>query len=148
MSDRELVGLSASAAIAAVRAGELDSHELFATYRRRALEHGTRAPGQLNCSTWIAEDAPGDSPDGAPPAGLALAGLPLAVKDLFCTEGVPSQAGSRMLEGYRPPYTATAVARLQDAGARLLTKTNQDEFAMGSSTEHSAFGPTLNPWGL
>jgi aspartyl-tRNA(Asn)/glutamyl-tRNA(Gln) amidotransferase subunit A len=70
----------------------------------------------------------------------------VAVKDLFCTEGIPSQAGSRILEGYRPPYTATAVRNLQGAGAPVLAKTNQDEFAMGSSTEHSAYGPTRNPW--
>jgi aspartyl-tRNA(Asn)/glutamyl-tRNA(Gln) amidotransferase subunit A len=75
-----------------------------------------------------------------------LNGVPLAVKDLFCTEGVPSQSGSRILEGYRPPYTATAVSKLVAAGAPLLGKTNQDEFAMGSSTENSAFGPVLNPW--
>jgi aspartyl-tRNA(Asn)/glutamyl-tRNA(Gln) amidotransferase subunit A len=75
-----------------------------------------------------------------------LGGVPLAVKDLFCTEGVPSQAGSRILEGYRPPYTATVVSRLAQAGAPLLGKTNQDEFAMGSSNENSAFGPVLNPW--
>jgi aspartyl-tRNA(Asn)/glutamyl-tRNA(Gln) amidotransferase subunit A len=72
--------------------------------------------------------------------------VPLAVKDLFCTEGVPSQSGSRILEGYLPPYTATAVERLLGAGACLLAKTNQDEFAMGSSNENSAFGPVLNPW--
>ena len=72
--------------------------------------------------------------------------MPLAVKDLFCTEGVPSQAGSKILEGYRPPYTASVVARLAAAGAPLLGKTNQDEFAMGSSNENSAFGPVLNPW--
>jgi aspartyl-tRNA(Asn)/glutamyl-tRNA(Gln) amidotransferase subunit A len=70
----------------------------------------------------------------------------LAVKDLFCTEGVPSQAGSRILEGYRPPYTATVVRKLTEAGTALLGKTNQDEFAMGSSNENSAFGPVLNPW--
>jgi aspartyl-tRNA(Asn)/glutamyl-tRNA(Gln) amidotransferase subunit A len=70
----------------------------------------------------------------------------VAVKDLFCTAGVPSQAGSRILEGYRPPYTATVVAKLLEAGAPLLAKTNQDEFAMGSSNENSAFGPVLNPW--
>src|SRR5204863_8513594 len=67
-------------------------------------------------------------------------------KDLFCTEGIPSQAGSRILEGYRPPYTATVVAKLQEAGAPVLGKTNQDEFAMGSSNENSGFGPVLNPW--
>ena len=72
--------------------------------------------------------------------------MPLAVKDLFCTEGIPSQAGSKILEGYRPPYTATVVRRLNEAGAPLLGKTNQDEFAMGSSNENSAFGPVLNPW--
>ena len=72
--------------------------------------------------------------------------MPLAVKDLFCTKGVPSQSGSRILEGYRPPYTANAVQALTSAGATLLAKTNQDEFAMGSSTENSAYGPTLNPW--
>ena len=75
-----------------------------------------------------------------------LAGVPLAVKDLFCTEGVPSQAASRILEGYRPPYTATAVRRLTEAGAALLGKTNMDEFAMGSSNENSGFGPVQNPW--
>ncbi len=72
--------------------------------------------------------------------------MPLAVKDLFCTEGVPSQSGSRILEGYLPPYTATVVQRLAEAGAPLLGKTNQDEFAMGSSNENSAYGPVRNPW--
>ena len=95
--------------------------------------------GGLNCFTWIAEGV-------ADAARGPLAGVPLAVKDLFCTEGVPSQSGSRILEGYRPPYTATAVSRLTGAGATLLGKTNQDEFAMGSSNENSAYGPVLNPW--
>ena len=70
----------------------------------------------------------------------------MAVKDLFCVEGVPSAAGSRILEGHRPLYTATAVTRLREAGAPVLGKTNQDEFAMGSSTENSGFGPVRNPW--
>ena len=77
---------------------------------------------------------------------MPLGGVPLAVKDLFCTKDVPSQSGSRILEGYLPPYTATVVERLQAAGAPLLGKTNQDEFAMGSSNENSAYGPVLNPW--
>jgi aspartyl-tRNA(Asn)/glutamyl-tRNA(Gln) amidotransferase subunit A len=75
-----------------------------------------------------------------------LRGIPVAVKDIFCTEGVETTAASRILEGYRPPYTATAVRRLADAGASVLGKTNMDEFAMGSSNENSAFGPVLNPW--
>jgi aspartyl-tRNA(Asn)/glutamyl-tRNA(Gln) amidotransferase subunit A len=77
---------------------------------------------------------------------LPLAGVPVAVKDIFDIEGVPTTCGSRILEGYRPPFTATAVERLEAAGAVVLGKTNMDEFAMGSSTENSAFHPTRNPW--
>jgi aspartyl-tRNA(Asn)/glutamyl-tRNA(Gln) amidotransferase subunit A len=131
------VALSAAAAADAVRAGELTAADLFTAYRDRA------ATEALNAFTWVAEEPPGGDLD-AP--GTALGGVPVAVKDLFCTEGIPSQAGSRILEGYRPPYTATVVRRLAEAGAPLLGKTNQDEFAMGSSTENSAYGPTLNPW--
>ncbi|MGN6371958.1 MAG: Asp-tRNA(Asn)/Glu-tRNA(Gln) amidotransferase subunit GatA [Solirubrobacteraceae bacterium] len=138
MSSEDLTGLSAAAAAHALAAKELSAEELFAAYAERA-----RAD-ELNCFTWVA----GDGPPGAdgPPGDAPLAGVPLAVKDLFCTEGVPSQSGSRILEGYLPPYTATAVQRLTGAGARLLAKTNQDEFAMGSSNENSAYGPVLNPW--
>jgi aspartyl-tRNA(Asn)/glutamyl-tRNA(Gln) amidotransferase subunit A len=78
----------------------------------------------------------------------ALAGVPIAIKDVLCTLGMPSTAGSRILEGWIPPYDATVVARLRDAGLVLLGKTNMDEFAMGSSTEFSAFGATHNPWDL
>jgi aspartyl-tRNA(Asn)/glutamyl-tRNA(Gln) amidotransferase subunit A len=131
----ELLDLTAAAAAAAIRAGELDSAELYEFYRARA------ATDELNAFTWVADSAPGEAGADAP-----LAGVPLGVKDLFCTEGVPSQSGSKILEGYRPPYTATVVRKLTDAGARLLAKTNQDEFAMGSSNENSAFGPVLNPW--
>jgi aspartyl-tRNA(Asn)/glutamyl-tRNA(Gln) amidotransferase subunit A len=132
----ELLELTAAAAAEAVRAGELDPAELFEAYRVRA------AGEDLNAFTWVADGPPAEpAPRKAP-----LGGVPVAVKDLFCTEGVPSQAGSRILEGYRPPYTATVVAKLRDAGAPLLGKTNQDEFAMGSSNENSGFGPVLNPW--
>ena len=77
-----------------------------------------------------------------------LAGVPLALKDLLCTKGVPTTAGSRILAGWCPPYDATVTARLKAAGVVILGKTNLDEFAMGSSTEHSAYGPTHNPWDL
>jgi aspartyl-tRNA(Asn)/glutamyl-tRNA(Gln) amidotransferase subunit A len=77
-----------------------------------------------------------------------LAGVPVAVKDVVATRGVPSTAGSKILEGWRPPYDATIVARMKDAGMVVLGKTNMDEFAMGSSTEYSAYGPTYNPWDL
>jgi aspartyl-tRNA(Asn)/glutamyl-tRNA(Gln) amidotransferase subunit A len=81
---------------------------------------------------------------GATPGPLA--GVPVAVKDVLHVEGVPTTCGSRVLEGYRPPFTATAVARLEAAGAVVLGKTNMDEFAMGSSTENSAYKVTRNPW--
>jgi aspartyl-tRNA(Asn)/glutamyl-tRNA(Gln) amidotransferase subunit A len=141
----DLLELTAAEAIAAIEAGHTSAEELFAFYRERARTHGLGSDGgRLNCFTWIADGLPNG--EGAGGAGLPLGGVPLAVKDLFCTEGAPSQAGSRILEGYVPPYTATAVARLREAGAPLLGKTNQDEFAMGSSNENSAFGPALNPW--
>jgi aspartyl-tRNA(Asn)/glutamyl-tRNA(Gln) amidotransferase subunit A len=132
----ELIELSATAAAAAVRDRQISAAELFEAYRERA------ARDELNAFTWVApEGTPGGELDDRP-----LGGVPLAVKDLFCTEGVPSQAGSRILEDYRPPYTATVVEQLVTAGAPLLGKTNQDEFAMGSSNENSAYGPVLNPW--
>jgi aspartyl-tRNA(Asn)/glutamyl-tRNA(Gln) amidotransferase subunit A len=131
----DVIALTAAQAAAAVQSGDLDRRELFEAYRERA------AADDLNAYLWVADEAGWGAANGGP-----LSGVPVAVKDLFCTEGVPSQAGSRILEGYRPPYTATVVRRLAQAGAPLLGKTNQDEFAMGSSNENSAYGPALNPW--
>jgi aspartyl-tRNA(Asn)/glutamyl-tRNA(Gln) amidotransferase subunit A len=135
MSPGELLELTATEASRALASGELGASELFDAYHARA------DADELNCFTWVS------SAEARPVAARSpLGGVPLAVKDLFCTEGVPSQSGSRILEGYLPPYTATVVRRLQEAGATLLAKTNQDEFAMGSSNENSAYGPVLNPW--
>jgi aspartyl-tRNA(Asn)/glutamyl-tRNA(Gln) amidotransferase subunit A len=135
MSTTELLDLTAAAAAKALARGELTSTELLNAYRARA-----RAD-ELNCFTWVSDADAVASPSGSP-----LSGIPLAVKDLFCTKGIPSQSGSRILEGYMPPYTATVVERLQQAGSVVFAKTNQDEFAMGSSNENSAYGPVLNPW--
>jgi aspartyl-tRNA(Asn)/glutamyl-tRNA(Gln) amidotransferase subunit A len=134
MSSGEILDLTAAQAAEAIQNGSLSSAELFDLYSARA-----RAD-ELNCFTWVASGPPRREPV-AP-----LGGVPIAVKDLFCTAGVPSQSGSRILEGYRPPYSATVVSKLAGAGAELMAKTNQDEFAMGSSTENSAFGAVLNPW--
>jgi len=133
MSDA--LDLTGTAAVEQIRAGELSATDLFDAYRERAVAD------DLNAYAWVADTAPDPVSADAP-----LAGVPLAIKDLFCTAGVPSQAGSRLLEGYLPPYTATAVERLAKAGAPLLGKTNMDEFAMGSSNENCAFGPVGNPW--
>ena len=80
----------------------------------------------------------GDAPD--------LCGIPLGIKDLFCTKGVPSQAASNILAGFKPEYDSTVTARLFEAGAVMLGKLNMDEFAMGSSNESSCYGPAVNPW--
>src|SRR3954449_12649865 len=131
----EVLSFTAAQAAERIKARELSADELFDAYRQRA------AADDLNAFLWVA-DGPDERADSAGP----LAGVPLAVKDLFCVEGVPSMAASRILEGYRPPYTSTAVRNLRAAGAAVLGKTNMDEFAMGSSNENSGYGPVLNPW--
>jgi aspartyl-tRNA(Asn)/glutamyl-tRNA(Gln) amidotransferase subunit A len=130
----EHLELTAAQALSRIEAGELDGGEYFDTYAEAA------AGDELGAYLW--RDDGGGSGGGGEP----LRGVPVAVKDIFCTEGIETTAGSRILEGYRPPYTATAVARLTDAGARVLGKTNMDEFAMGSSNENSAYGVVRNPW--
>jgi len=128
----ELLELTVAEAATRIRAVELSREEYFDAWRSAA------AGDELNAYLWRAEGPTVES-DGP------LEGIPVAVKDLFCTEGIPTTAGSRMLERHRPLYTATAVRRLTEAGAELLGKTNMDEFAMGSSNENSAYGPVRNP---
>ena len=128
--------LTAAQAIAAIEAGDLSAGELWNVYAERIERHDP----DIGAFLWTA-DSPPESVPGAP-----LADVPLAVKDLFCTEGVPTTAGSRILEGHLPLYTATAVRKLTQAGAAMIGKTNMDEFAMGSSNENSGYGPVRNPW--
>ena len=106
-----------------------------------AFLHVDREGALRAAREWDGRYARGDA---LPP----LAGLPVAVKDIICTTGMPTTCGSRILAGWVPPYDATVVSRLRDAGAVIVGKTNLDEFAMGSSTENSGFGPTRNPWDL
>ena len=134
MSD--VLELTAAEAIDRITKGELGSDEYFDAYAEAA------AGDELGAYLWRAKPGTSDGATGE------LSGAPIAVKDIFCTEGIETTAGSRILEGYRPPYTATAVRRLAAAGAQVLGKTNMDEFAMGSSNENSGYGLVRNPWGL
>ena len=135
----ELLDLTVAEAIERIDSGEMSAGEYRDAYRQAA------AGDELNAYLSTAGDHEdgedgGDAPDGE------LRGVPIAVKDIFCTKGVATTAGSKILEGHVPLYDATAVTRLREAGGRVLGKTNMDEFAMGSSNENSAYGDVLNPW--
>ncbi|HYX78466.1 MAG TPA: Asp-tRNA(Asn)/Glu-tRNA(Gln) amidotransferase subunit GatA [Solirubrobacterales bacterium] len=136
----ELLELTAAEALRRIDAGELSDDEYFGAYLEAA------AGDELNAYLWTQDASSGQPAAGSGSRKAPLRGAPIAIKDIFCTEGVETTAGSRILEGYRPPYSATAVRRLAEAGARVLGKTNMDEFAMGSSNENSAYGPVANPW--
>ncbi|MEK6251868.1 MAG: Asp-tRNA(Asn)/Glu-tRNA(Gln) amidotransferase subunit GatA [Actinomycetota bacterium] len=135
----DLLELTASQASKALEAKEFSADEYLDAWQEAASKD------DLNAYLWRDDTRNGErgTGNGSPNGHL---GVPIAIKDLFCTEGTPTTAGSRILEGYRPPYTATAVRKLIEAGTPVLGKTNMDEFAMGSSNENSAFGPVLNPW--
>ncbi|AFH39380.1 Asp-tRNA(Asn)/Glu-tRNA(Gln) amidotransferase subunit GatA [Thermus thermophilus] len=125
---------------ARVARGEVSPLEVAQAYLKRVQELDPGLGAFLSLNERLLEEAEGVDP------GLPLAGLVVAVKDNIATRGLRTTAGSRLLENFVPPYEATAVARLKALGALVLGKTNLDEFGMGSSTEHSAFFPTKNPF--
>jgi aspartyl-tRNA(Asn)/glutamyl-tRNA(Gln) amidotransferase subunit A len=131
--------------------GAASAEEICAAFWDRAAEQDRHLHAFLDLRPREAVLRDAAAVDRARAAGTALgplAGLPVALKDNLSTAGWETTCASRILRGYRPPYDATVVARLRSAGMVFLGKTNLDEFAMGSSTEHSAFGPTRNPWDL
>ncbi len=142
MHDKTLSELAA-----ALTAGEFTSRELT----EHQLARIERLDGEINSFITVTPEqalTAADTADAARAKGQVgpLTGVPLAIKDLFCTEGVLTTAGSKMLGNFVSPYDATVVEKLKAAGMVSLGKTNMDEFAMGSSNENSAFGPVTNPW--
>ncbi len=146
MSD--LTRLTAAELADSISSGQATSVEVTQAH----LDRIAAVDGQINAFLHVDADgalaaaAEVDRRRAAGESLAALAGVPVAVKDVLATTGLPTTCGSKMLEGWIPPYDATVVSRLKAAGLPILGKTNMDEFAMGSSTEHSAFGPTRNPW--
>ncbi len=146
----ELTGLSLRQASERLERRAVSSRELTEACLARVAETDERVGAFLAVTPEVAREAAAAA-DARAAAGARLGpldGVPLGLKDLFLTKGVPTTAGSRILEGFVPPVDGTAVARLRAAGAVLLGKLNLDEFAMGSSNENSAFKPCRNPWDL
>jgi aspartyl-tRNA(Asn)/glutamyl-tRNA(Gln) amidotransferase subunit A len=148
MSD--LTRMTAAQIAAVVASGEVSAVEVTAAHLDRigAVDADVHAFLHVGTDQALAAAARVDADRAAGRALSALAGVPLALKDVLTTRGMPTTCGSRILQGWLPAYDATVTRRLADAGVVVLGKTNMDEFAMGSSTEHSAYGPTHNPWDL
>ncbi|RAO12782.1 Asp-tRNA(Asn)/Glu-tRNA(Gln) amidotransferase subunit GatA [Micromonospora noduli] len=148
MSD--LIKMTATEIAALVAGGETSAVEVTQAHLDRIAAVDDRVHAFLHVDTEgaLAAARAVDERRAAGEELGPLAGVPVAVKDVLATRGVPTTVGSKILEGWRPPYDATIVQRLREAGTVMLGKTNMDEFAMGSSTEYSAYGPTHNPWDL
>src|ERR1700745_1044557 len=145
----DLIRLDAATLGSKIAAGEVSSTEVT----QACLDQIERTDERYHAFLHVAADqALGEAAriDAAVAEGETLpsplAGVPLALKDVFATTDMPTTCGSKILEGWRSPYDATVTVKLRAAGIPILGKTNMDEFAMGSSTENSAYGPTFNPW--